>query len=129
MSELKFTVGYGRTVNLRNNESVRFDLTIEFNKEMTTIEDAWMVVKTQVDHQIKKLLGYEELTKLWRYPPKCLSCGTELPCNIEQTGSHDPSCPWNYFITCEHCNYQNSLSKLLGFWAGCSKKCVEVYKK
>jgi len=54
--------------------------------------------------------------------PKCLVCGAELPREIKQTGIHDVSCPWNYYIECK-CGYQNSLSKLLGFWAGCSKKC------
>ena len=55
----------------------------------------------------------------------CLHCGTSLPREIKSTGLHHPSCPWNYFIECPRCGYQNSLAKLLGFWAGCSKKCQE----
>lgn len=58
-------------------------------------------------------------------PPKCLMCGAELPREITVTGIHHPSCPWNYYIKCTKCGYQNNLSKLLGFWAGCSKQCQE----
>ena len=56
--------------------------------------------------------------------PKCLICGAELPREIKITGVHHISCAWNYYIECLKCNYQNSLSKLLGFWQGCSKKCL-----
>lgn len=54
--------------------------------------------------------------------PICLICGENLPRKIEATDMHHPSCPWNYYIICK-CGYQNSLSKLLGFWAGCSEEC------
>ena len=57
--------------------------------------------------------------------PLCLACGAPLPRRIEQTGIHHPTCPWNYYITCMKCGYQNNLSKLLGFWAGCSDECVK----
>jgi len=55
--------------------------------------------------------------------PVCLVCGKPLPREIKETGMHHRSCPWNYYIECSYCGYQNSLSKLLGFWSGCSKKC------
>lgn len=54
--------------------------------------------------------------------PRCLQCKAELPREIKITGIHDPSCPWNYYIECK-CGSQNNLSKLLGFWAGCSDMC------
>lgn len=55
--------------------------------------------------------------------PVCLACGMELPREIKKTNMHDESCPWNYYIECGFCGAQNNLSKLLGFWAGCSDKC------
>lgn len=57
--------------------------------------------------------------------PTCLMCRSALPRRIKCTGIHHPSCPWNYYIECENCGYQNNLSKLLGFWHGCSTKCIE----
>lgn len=60
-----------------------------------------------------------------RITPLCLGCGEQLPREIRATGIHHPSCPWNYYIECPKCHYQNNVSKLLGFWAGCSEKCKE----
>ena len=60
-----------------------------------------------------------------RTKPKCLICGEALPRKIRQTGLHAVDCPWNYHITCQVCKYQNNLSKLLGFWFGCSERCME----
>jgi len=61
--------------------------------------------------------------------PRCLSCGKLLPREIRQTGLHHPTCPWNYYIECPHCGYQNNVSKLLGFWAGCSAQCVRAHQR
>lgn len=55
--------------------------------------------------------------------PICLHCGNPLPREIKVTGAHHESCPWNYYIECQKCGYQNNLAKLLGFWAGCSEEC------
>jgi hypothetical protein len=58
-----------------------------------------------------------------RVKPKCIICGFVLERKIQSTGIHHRSCPWNYFIHCNNCGYDNSLSKLLGFGAGCSSIC------
>lgn len=58
-----------------------------------------------------------------REAPKCLHCSAPLPREIKVTGVHHESCPWNYYIECEKCGYENNLSKLLGFGAGCSDTC------
>jgi hypothetical protein len=73
------------------------------------------------------LLDSKEQIPVYTTPhpwPRCLDCGAELPKEIQQTGMHYKDCPWNYYIECLKCGYQNSLSKLLGFDAGCSNKCL-----
>lgn len=60
-------------------------------------------------------------------PPVCIRCGLGLHRNIQQTGIHSPRCAWNYFIECHSCKYKNSLSKLLGFWEGCSQDCEMLF--
>ncbi len=59
--------------------------------------------------------------------PTCLMCKRPLPREIRFTGLHHQSCPWNYFIECDNCGYNINLSKLLGFWQGCSSKCRIEY--
>jgi phage FluMu protein Com len=68
----------------------------------------------------------EEKAKTRREWPNCLHCGKPLPREIKITGHHHESCPWNYYIECGECGYLNNVSKLLGFWAGCSEKCKEA---
>jgi len=55
MSELKFTVSYGRTVNLMHYEIARFGLSMEFPRDEMPIDEAFELVKAEVEKQIKKL--------------------------------------------------------------------------
>ena len=55
MSELKFTVTYGKTVNLGNYESARIDLSYEFRRDEMDPEEAFLLVKTKVDYWEKEL--------------------------------------------------------------------------
>lgn len=80
-------------------------------------------VYQRVDNAVEREKRAERRMKVARVTPLCLGCGEQLPREIKVTGLHDATCPWNYYIKCQSCGYQNSLSKLLGFWAGCSKKC------
>ena len=78
--------------------------------------------KTTILNSGNKTYPTDNTSTRW---PTCLMCRSALPRRIKSTGTHHPSCPWNYYIECENCGYQNNLSKLLGFWHGCSTKCGE----
>jgi len=51
----KFTVSYGRTVNLGQYESARFDFSMEFYVDSTDPGEAWEMVREQVERQVEKL--------------------------------------------------------------------------
>ena len=78
--------------------------------------------KTTILNSGNKTYPSDNTSTTW---PTCLMCRSALPRKIKSTGMHHSSCPWNYYIECENCGYQNNLSKLLGFWHGCSTECRE----
>lgn len=62
MTELKFTISYGKTINLRNFESARIDFSYEFIRDEMDPEEAYLLVKVKVDEwekQLKEARGIE----------------------------------------------------------------------
>ena len=66
MSKLKFTVSYGRTVNLGNYESARIDLSVEFWRDEVDINQAFEEVMREVHYRVADLVRarYGEKTEV-----------------------------------------------------------------
>ena len=50
----------------------------------------------------------------------CLRCGEALQARVMRTGVHREHCPWNYYLECPSCGYQNNLAKLLRLGCSCN---------
>ena len=53
---------------------------------------------------------------------KCLNCGREIEIKLRHTGIHQAKCPWNYYIECENCGYQNNVAKYLKMNCVCRRE-------
>ncbi len=58
----------------------------------------------------------------------CLRCGEALHPVVKHTGVHKGHCPWNYYLECPSCGYQNNLAKLLRLECTCDGEEPEVFE-